>query len=187
MNQILIFTLIFCLVVAFIYCIYVYNMLVKNKNLVLEAWSGIDVQLKQRHELIPNLVAIVKGYMQYEDKLLVNLTKTRTAALNAGKIAEQGKNEGLLTQLLNQLIISVENYPDLKADEKFLELQKKLADVENLLQHARRYYNGAVRQNNIAIDSFPSNILAKLFQFKAASFFELNDPSERKVPDLDLH
>ena len=92
-----------------------------------------------------------------------------------------------MTQLLNQLIVTVENYPDLKADEKFLELQKKLADVENLLQHARRYYNGAVRQNNIAIDSFPSNILAKLFQFKAASFFELNDPSERKVPDLDLH
>ena len=170
-----------------VYFIIAFNKLVKSRNIKREAWSGIDVQLKQRHELVPNLVNLVKGYARHEKKLLEEITITRSSAMGAKMMSDRGGKEGFLGTQLSKLLVVVENYPDLKADKNFLDFQKKLSDIENTLQHARRYYNGSVRDLNNLIEAFPSNIVASISGFKEAEFFQLDDPSERVVPDIDLH
>ena len=162
----------------------IYNRLVKNKNLVLEGWSGIDVQLKRRADLIPNLLETVKGYMGHERGVLEKLTELRAQSLKATQVGEKGRVEGALGAALGNLFAVAENYPDLKASQNFIELQKSLADIEDKIQMARRYYNGAVRNLNILIGSFPRNLVAGAFNFTPAEYFELEDTGERAVPKV---
>lgn len=169
-----------------IWGILIYNRLVKNKNLVEEGWSGIDVQLKRRANLIPNLVETVKGYATHEQDILENVTKYRNQSLGASQPAEQGIAEGLLGAALGRLFAVVENYPDLKADKNFSNLHRALDELEDEIQMARRYYNGTVRDTNIAIEAFPSNIIANWFQFKKAEFFEIPDEGDRAVPKVSF-
>jgi len=172
--------------VIIIYVVLTYNGLVKLKNLVQEGWSGIDIQLKQRTNLIPNLVETVKGYMGHESGVLEKVTELRSQALSSGSIQEREANENMLTSALRQLFAVSENYPDLKASQNFLELQTALTNIENQIQLARRYYNATVRDLNIKIQSFPSNLIARSFHFEPAVFFELDDPKEREVPSVNF-
>lgn len=163
-----------------------YNRLVKLGYLVDEAWSGIDVQLKRRLDLIPNLVAVVKSYATYESDILTEVTRLRfqsQEALAADKRGALEKNIG--TELKNILALA-ESYPELKANENFLSLQKNLSAIEDDLQYARRYFNGTVRDLNISVQSFPSNIIASLFAIKSRQFFELEYATERKNPDVSF-
>lgn len=162
----------------------IYNALVRYKNMVEEGWSGIDVQLKRRNNLIPNLVETVKGYMTHEADVLESVTAMRAQSEKAQGAAEQSAAEGLLGAALGRLFAVVENYPELKANENFLSLQGSLHEIEDEIQKARRYYNGAVRQLNTKIEQFPSNIVAGMFKFRQAQFFEIEDPAERAVPDV---
>ena len=162
----------------------IYNSLVKNKNLTAEGWSGIDVQLKRRADLIPNLIETVKGYMGHEREVLEKVTELRSKSLAAGRVDEQGKVESQLSAALNNLFAVAENYPDLKANQNFMDLQKSLADIEEQIQLARRYYNGTARNLNIAIESFPSNIVANMFKFAKADYFEIEEPADRVVPTV---
>ena len=164
----------------------IYNKLIKNRNMVEEGWSGIDVQLKRRSNLIPNLIETVKGYMGHEKGVLESVTELRTQSINAGNPGDQGRAEGLLGAALGKLFAVAEDYPDLKANENFIDLQDDLAELEEQIQLARRYYNGAVRNLNILIESFPSNLIARYFQFRQAEFFELVDPAERAVPEVSF-
>lgn len=162
----------------------IYNRLVAGKNLVQEGWSGIDVQLKRRADLIPNLIETVKGYMGHERGVLEKVTELRAASLKAVRPAEKGRVEGMLGQALAQLFAVAENYPQLMASQNFIELQKQLADLEEQIQLARRYYNGTARNLNILTQSFPSNLVAGLFRFSGAEYFELEDAAERAVPQV---
>ncbi len=162
----------------------IYNKLVRNRNLVEEGWSGIDVQLKKRADLIPNLLETVKGYVKHEREVLENVTKYRTEAQQAQNIEQKSQAEGLLSQALGRLFAVAEAYPDLKANQNFIELQHALADIENSIEMARRYYNGSVRNMNILVESFPSNFVASMFQFSKAAFFEIKEPNERIVPEI---
>ncbi len=162
----------------------IYNKLVRNRNLVEEGWSGIDVQLKKRADLVPNLVETVKGYVGHERELLENVTKYRVQAQQAQDMEGKSKAEGLLSQALGRLFAVAEAYPDLKANQNFVELQHALAEVESSLEMSRRYYNGCVRNMNILVESFPSNLVASLFRFSKADFFELEEPAERIVPEV---
>ncbi len=164
-----------------------YNSLVKLKNRALEAWADIDVQLKRRYDLIPNLIETVKGYASHEKELFENVTKARTAALEAeksGNIQEVGKAENMLAGALKSLFAVAENYPDLKASQNFLELQRDLRDTEDKIQAARRFYNGNVRDLNIKIESFPTNIIASIFGFKKMELFEIEEATERETPEV---
>lgn len=173
------------IVVALVaYSIYLYNNLIRLKNLTQEGWSGIDIQLKQRSSLIPNLIETVKGYMGHERGVLEDITKLRGEALNAGSIQERANSENMLTSALKQLFALSENYPNLKASENFIELQQSLTSIESQIQSARRYYNGAARDLNISIQSFPSNLVALAFQFQPAPYFEIEDPKERELPTV---
>lgn len=166
----------------------IYNKLIKNKNLVTEGWSGIDVQLKRRANLIPNLIETVKGYMGHEKGVLTEVTKMRTQCLSTKDgVAERSQNESLLAQSLSKLFAVAENYPDLKASENFKSLQSSLETIESDIQMARRYYNGTVRDFNIIVQSFPSNLVAQSFQFKASDYFEIEDATDRKVPSVDFN
>ena len=142
----------------------------------------MDVQLKKRHDLVPNLINIVKTCAAYESDLIEKVTLARSSAMEAKMINEKSSGEGLLGLQLGNLMVLVEDYPDLKANDNFLDLQKNLADIEDTIQHARRYYNGSVRDLNNLIEKIPSNIVARLFRFKKAEFFEIQDTQERKVP-----
>ena len=170
-------------VLAVLWAISVYNSLIRQRNLVDEGWSGIDVQLKRRADLVPNLVETVKGYKIHEQNVLENVTKMRTSAMAAQTVEDKAKAEAGLTAALKTLFAVAENYPDLKANQNFLRLQQQLASLENEIQLARRYYNGAARNYNIAIQSFPSNIVAGFFKFEARAYFEI-DESERKSPKV---
>jgi LemA protein len=161
-----------------------YNKLVKNKNLVEEGWSGIDVQLKRRANLIPNLVETVKGYAGHEKDVLTEVTESRTRSLNAGTVQEQAQAENQLGGALRSLFAVAENYPDLKANQNFLDLQQQLSQVEDQIQMARRYYNGAARNYNILTQQFPSVIVANTFGFDKADYFEIEDQAERAVPQV---
>ena len=172
------------LVLLAFYAIAIYNKLVKLKNLVAEAWSGIDVQLKKRYDLIPNLVETVKGYAAHEKETLENVTKARTAAQQATTVEGQQVAEKNLSGALMNLIAVAERYPDLKANTNFLELQATLQTVEGDIEKARRYYNGNVREQNTLIESFPSNIVANLFGFVKSVFFELDNPVEKQNPQV---
>ncbi len=178
------YILIALIVIIVIWLIAIYNKLIRNKNLVAESWSGIEVQLKRRTDLIPNLLESVKGYMKHERKLLSEVTRLRTESLQAKEIDAKSQIENALSRSLANLFAVAENYPDLKANQNFLELQRQLAEIEDQLQMARRYYNGTVRNFNILIESFPSNVIAKKFNFSQASFFELENESDRVVPQV---
>lgn len=163
-----------------------YNRLVKLRNMVKEGWSGIDVQLKRRAALIPNLVETVKGYVGHERSLLSEITELRSRSLQAQKVSEKGQIENTLSKSLGSLMAVAEGYPDLKANQNFLEFQKELTDIEEQIQTARRYYNGTVRNLNIAVESFPSNLLARLFSFVQGEFFAIDDASDRKDPQVSF-
>lgn len=162
----------------------IYNRLVKNKNLMEEGWSGIEVQLKRRTNLIPNLIESVKGYMKHEKELLSDITRLRSQSMKVNEVAEKSKLENALTRSLGNLFAVAESYPDLKANENFLDLQNELSEIEDQIQMSRRYYNGTVRNLNILIESFPSNIIANMFNFQKGTFFELDDAEEGSVPEV---
>lgn len=163
-----------------------YNGLVRKRNLVEEAWSGIDVQLKRRTDLIPNLVATVKGYAAHEQATFEEVVRLRGQAVNTQGVGETAQAQGLLGAALGKLVALAENYPELKANTTFLELQRSLQNIEEQIQLARRYYNGAVRDLNIAVESFPSNLIAVRFGFAKAEFFELDNVADRVLPQVNF-
>jgi LemA protein len=172
------------IVAAIGYGIFVYNDLVSKRQLKEEGWSGIDVQLKRRTDLIPNLLETVKGYMGHERQTLEAVTAARAAA-QAGSSAgpeERARLEGVLSGALGRLLAVAEDYPDLKANTTFLEFQEALQTVEDEIQMARRYYNGSVRNLNTAVESFPSNVVANAFRFGKAEYFDLDSEADRAVP-----
>lgn len=180
--------LIFVAIVATVFLVGVtqYNRLVQARQMAQEGLSGIDVQLKRRADLIPNLIEAVKGYMGHERGVLEKVTELRAKSLQAGTLAEKGQVEGMLSRALGNLFAVAENYPDLKASQNFIELQKALSDTEEQIQLSRRYYNGAVRNLNILVDSFPSNIIARMFGFSVMEYFELEDQADRAVPRVSF-
>ncbi len=168
------------IVLAAVYFIAVYNGLVKLKNQCEEAWSSIDVQLKRRHDLIPNLVETVKGYASHEKETLTKVVEARNMAMQqSGGIEKRAEAENFLTGTLKSLFALSESYPQLKANENFLQLQNSLNEIEDNIQNARRYYNAVVRDLNTKIESFPSNIIAGMFNFTKKEYFEM-DKSERE-------
>jgi len=152
-----------------------YNQFVRLVNRVKEAWSDIEVQMKRRYNLIPNLVETVKGYAAHEKGVFEKVTEARTRAMGAQTMEDHAKSENMLTGALKSLFAVSENYPDLKANQNFLELQRELTDAEDKIQAARRFYNGNVRDFNTLIESFPANIMAGMFKFSAKEFFELEE------------
>ncbi|MBU2545240.1 LemA family protein [Patescibacteria group bacterium] len=169
------------LVLLVLWVIFTYNSLVSFRNRTKEAWSDIDVQLKRRYNLIPNLVETVKGYATHERELLEKVTQARASAMNAQTIDEHSKAENMLSSTLKSLFAVTENYPDLKASVNFLELQRELRDTEDKIQASRRFYNGNVRDMNTKIETFPSNVIANMFSFKKADFFEIEGEAREPV------
>lgn len=169
------------LLVIVFWAIFVYNGLVSLRNRAKEAWSDIDVQLKRRYNLIPNLVETVKGYASHEKELFQKVTEARTRAMGATTMKEHSEAENMLSSTLKSLFAVVENYPQLKAAGNFLELQRELRDTEDKIQAARRFYNGNVRDLNIKIERFPEKIIAALFAFKKMDFFETEGEAREPV------
>lgn len=174
------------LVAVGLYAVLTYNRLVRQRNLVREGWSGIDVQLRRRADLVPNLVEAVRGYAGHERALLEELAASRARSLAASGPGEQVLAERALEGALGRLLAIAEAYPELKADANFRELQDQLAEVEDQLQLARRYYNGTVRNQNTLVQSFPSNLVAGGFGFREEAFFELDDPAARAAPKVSF-
>jgi LemA protein len=168
------------------YLIYAYNGLVSRKNLVEEGWSGIDVQLKRRADLIPNLIETVKGYASHEDKLFRDIADLRAKSIAGGSVSEQSQVGQAMTAALGRLFAIAEAYPELKADANFRDLQDKLSSIEDEIQLSRRYYNGSVRNLNTMIESFPSNVVANFFRFVKSEFFDIGDAAQREVPKVDF-
>ncbi|MDK2948904.1 MAG: LemA protein [Patescibacteria group bacterium] len=169
--------------VILLYIILTYNGLVTLRNRVKEAWSDIDVQLKRRYDLIPNLVETVKGYASHEKETLERVITARNAAMSASGAKDKAEAENVLSGTLKSLFALSENYPDLKASTNFLELQRELSDTENKIQAARRFYNGNVRDFNTKIEMFPANIIANMLNFKAFDFFAI-DEEEKETPEV---
>jgi len=163
-----------------------YNGFVRLKNRAKEAWSDIEVQLKRRYDLIPNLVETVKGYASHEKQLFEKVTQARAQAISAQGIAEKAQAENALSATLKSLFAVSEAYPDLKASVNFLELQRELTDTEDKIQAARRFYNSNVRDLAIKIESFPSNIIANIFNFKPMELFELEEPAAKEPPKVQF-
>lgn len=163
------------------YAIVIYNRLVRDRNRVANAWSDIDVQLKRRHDLIPKLVAAVRQYAKYESATLEGITRLRLESQRARAVRDIGGIETSLGQGIRKLFVLVEDYPELKASESFIQLQDDISEIENHIQMARRYYNGAVRALNIRIESFPDMLLARGFNYVLADYFEIGDPSQRET------
>lgn len=163
-----------------------YNGLVGLRNRVKNAWSQIDVQLKRRHDLIPNLVETAKGYVKHERETLENITKARARAMEAGSVGEKSRAEADLSGALGRFMLVVENYPDLKANQNFLALQEELTSTENKIAFARQNYNDSVLFYNNKIQMFPSNIIANVFNFVREEFFELEEASEKAVPKVSF-
>jgi len=172
--------------VAFMWAIGGYNLFIRTKAMVKEAWSGVDVQLKRRYDLIPNLVETVKGYSIHEKDLFQNIAKYRSVAAGTQNVEERAHAESGLTQSLKTLFAVVESYPELKANENFLALQKDLAAIEQDINLARRYYNGTVRNYNIAVKTFPRSIIAGMFGFAEEPFFEITAEAERNAPRVQF-
>ena len=172
------------IVLIALWAIAVFNGLIKLKNRTNEAWSDIDVQLKRRHDLIPNLIETVKGYAAHEKQAFESVTNARAKAISAQGIEEKGKAENMLSGALKTLFAVAEAYPDLKANVNFLELQRELSDTENKVQAARRFYNGNVRDLNIKIETFPSRVIAGMLGFQKREFFEIENAAEKEVPQV---
>lgn len=172
--------------VGAIWSIITYNRLVSLKNQVENSWAQIDVQLKRRADLVPNLVKTVKGYAKHERETLNEVTKARTAIMNSGSVKEAAEGENMLQGALKSLFAVAESYPDLKANQNFLQLQEELSGTETKIAATRQYYNDTVMQFNTKIESFPSNLIAKMFQFKEQELFEVADNSERETPDVSF-
>jgi LemA protein len=174
------------LIVVVIWAIFSYNRFITLINRAKEAWSDIDVQLKRRYDLIPNLVNIVKGYAKHESEAFENVTKARAQAMGAQNIVDKGKTENMLAGALKSVFAVAEAYPELKANQNFLSLQTELSDTENKIQASRRFYNNNVRDLNIAIDSFPSNIISNIFHFMKMELFTLdeNDTAAKKPVEI---
>ena len=168
------------------YLIGIYNALVQLRNRVKNAWSQIDVQLKRRHDLIPNLVETVKGYMTHERETLESVTQARAAAVGAGSVGDKAKAEGELSSALGRLMLVVEQYPDLKANTNFLSLQEELTSTENKISFSRQAYNDSVLFFNNKIQMFPSNIIANTFNFSEEEYFEIEEPTEREAPSVSF-
>ncbi|MFH0838007.1 MAG: LemA family protein [Patescibacteria group bacterium] len=178
--------LILAIVVVIVLVISMYNKLVKMRNQADEAWSDIDVQLKRRYNLIPNIVETVKGYAEHEDNVFTKVTEARSNAINAGTLKEQAQAENMLSDALKSLFAVAENYPALRANENFMQLQNELVDTEDKIQAARRFYNGTVRDLNTKIQQFPNNIIASMFKFEAKEFFEVENEEEKKVVQVSF-
>ncbi|MHA7774157.1 LemA family protein [Roseibium sp. M-1] len=176
------------LIALSVFAIVLYNGLVKKRQMTEEGWSGIDVQLKRRANLIPNLVETVKGYASHEREALEAVTRMRAQVSSVPRddVSGRAKAEGELSQALGRLFAVAEAYPDLKANQNFSDLHQSLDEVENAIQMARRYYNGAVRNLNVAVESFPSNLIATQFKFEKAEYFEIEDEAERAVPKVQF-
>ncbi|MBU0755771.1 MAG: LemA family protein [Planctomycetes bacterium] len=172
-------------VLAFI-LVGMYNSLVRLRNQVKNAWSQIDVQLKRRHDLIPNLVETAKGYMKHERETFEGITEARSRAMGAQTVGEKGQAESALNGAMSKFYLAVENYPDLKANQNFLALQEELTSTENKISFARQAYNDQVLFYNNKIQMFPSNVVAGMFNFEASEFFEIEDEQERSVPKVSF-
>lgn len=182
--QFIIFVSLGVLGVAAVWLVFTYNRLIVRKNRADEAWSDIDVQLKRRHDLIPNLVETVKAYARHESGIFEQVSQARAAAMGAKTPPERAQAENMLTETLKSLFAVAESYPDLKASQNFLALQDELSDAENKIQAARRFYNGNARDFNIAIQTFPTNLIGGALGFKEKEFFEIADGAEREVPKV---
>ncbi len=167
--------------VVVVWLIAIYNGLIKLRNRVDEAWSDIDVQLKRRYDLIPNLINTVKGYASHEKEVFEKVTEARTRAMNAGTTNEKAEAENMLSGTLKSLFAVSENYPDLKANQNFLELQRELTDTEDKIMASRRFYNGNVRDFNTKIQVFPNNLLIGMLNFKAYEFFETAEAEKENI------
>ena len=174
----------FLLTIILAWAAFTYNRLIRQRNTVEEAWAGIDVQLTRRFDLIPNLVELVKGYKEFEADTLEKITAMR--AETTAPVSERAQSETRISGQMKKLIALAEAYPELKADKNFRQLHQSLVEVEDQLQYSRRYYNGAVRDNNNLVESFPSNLLAHAFSFSSAEFFEIEFISQRKLPKVAL-
>jgi LemA protein len=174
------------LVIVALYAVMIYNGLVKSRQMTEEAWSGIDVQLKRRADLIPNLIETVKGYAAHEKSTFEEVVelRNRAQAVPAGDVAGRAAAEGLLGQALGKIVALAEAYPELKANENFMELHRSLDTIEGEIQMSRRYYNGAARDLNVKVDSFPSNLVANQFGFSKAGYFEIANDADRAVPTV---
>lgn len=168
-------------VLVLLYGVALYNGFVRLATRVEEAWSDIDVQLKRRYDLIPNLVNTVKGYAAHESGVFERVTEARSKAMQAGSVADHGAAENMLSGALKSLFAIAEAYPDLKANTNFLELQRELSDTENKIQASRRFYNGTVMELNTKVDMFPSNIIANMFKFVKREFFEIEEGEKEPV------
>lgn len=168
------------------YVIGIYNKLISNRIKVDEGWSGIDVQLKRRHDLIPNIVSTVKGFAEHEKELFTEVTEARNMSRGASGVGETAKAESALNFGLGRLLAVAENYPEIKADKNFLNLQEELTELEDSIQHSRRYYNGCVRDYMMSLETFPSNLIAQQFQFEPREYFELEDPREKANPKVEF-
>lgn len=184
--MIIVYILAGVLVLAIVWVIGAYNGLVSLKNRTDEAWSDIDVQLKRRYDLIPNLVETVKGYAKHEKQVFEEVTKARSAAMSSGSVADKAENENMLTNTLKSVFAIAENYPELKANQNFLSLQGELTDTEDKIEAARRFYNGNVRDFNTKLQVFPTNMIAQNLGFKAREFFEAA-AGEREAVKVDFN
>jgi LemA protein len=162
----------------------IYNSLVKLRNTADQSWSDIDVQLKRRHDLVPNLVETVKGYAAHERNTFEKVVQARNVAMQASSPADKAQAENVLQTTLRSLFALAESYPELKANQNFIELQKELSNIEEQIQLSRRYYNAVVRDLNTKIESVPSNIVANTYGFRKKEYFELDSAEERKVPEV---
>lgn len=167
---------------VFGWAVFAYNLLVRDRNRVAQAWSDVDVQLTRRHDLVPQLVKLVQHYAAYERALLENVATLRARGAQEPSPGARAQLEGSLGSGMHRLIALAESYPELKASENFLDLQTKLADTENQIQYARRYYNGAVNNLNTRIESFPDLVIARAFAFRQAEYFELEEPGMAQAP-----
>ena len=174
------------IVLSILFIIGIYNALVRLRNQVDNAWSQIDVQLKRRHDLIPNLIETAKGYMQHERGTFEAITQARSQAMGAQSVADSSKAEGALGEALSKFMLVVENYPDLKANQNFLALQEELTSTENKISFARQSYNDQVLFFNNKTQMFPSNIVANMFSFAKRDFFEIENAAEREVPKVNF-
>jgi LemA protein len=182
----IIYVLVGIIIIMIFWLIGVYNALIRLKNQTDEAWSDIDVQLKRRYDLIPNLIETVKGYASHEKSVFENVTKARAQAMGAQNPEEKGKAENMLTGALKSLFAVAENYPQLRASENFAKLQDELSDTENKIQASRRFYNGNVRDFNTKIQVFPNNMIAQRLGFKNREFFELEEEAAKEAPKVSF-